>query len=176
MKSAGHVGFISHKGKQVLLLDFSNCTPEEVKSVSDEARRIITAQPQNSVLVLADFTGAQFSPDAVTRIKEVTTYDRPYVKRARGCTRRACPRSSTTPSRHFRSASSRYSRHARRRWSSWWKIRVGCPRKESVRQRTERPAEVVRPQDGENAPPKSQVQESRSDGRRNRRHVRRNYS
>jgi len=82
MKSAGHVGFISHKGKQVLLLDFSNCTPEEVKSVSDEARRIVTAQPRNSVLVLADFTGAQFSPDAVTRIKEVTTYDRPYVKRA----------------------------------------------------------------------------------------------
>ena len=82
MKSAGHVGFISHKGKEVLLVDFSNCTPEEVKSVADEARRIITAQLQNSVLVLADFTGAQFSRDAVTRSKEVTTYDRPYVKRA----------------------------------------------------------------------------------------------
>jgi len=76
------VGFIPHKGKQILLIDFTNCTPEEVKSVSDEARRVITAQPPNSVLVLADFTGAQFSRDAVTRIKEVTTYDRPYVRRA----------------------------------------------------------------------------------------------
>ena len=82
MKSADHVGFITHKGKQILLVDFTNCTPEEVKSVADKARRIITAQPPNSVLVLADFTGAQFSRDAVTRIKEVTTYDRPYVKRA----------------------------------------------------------------------------------------------
>ncbi len=82
MESANRVGFIVHKGKQVLVLDFTNCAPEEVKSVSDEARLIIAAQPQNSVLVLADFTGAQFSRDAVTRIKEVTTYDRPYVKRA----------------------------------------------------------------------------------------------
>ncbi len=82
MKSADRVGFIAHKGKQILIVDFTNCTPEEVPSVADEARRIITAQPQNSVLALADFTGAQFSRDAVTRIKEVTTYDRPYVKRA----------------------------------------------------------------------------------------------
>ncbi len=82
MKSADRVRFIAHKGKQVLLIDFTACTAEEVESVSDEARRIITAQPQNSVLVLADFTGAQFSRDAVTRIKEVTTHDRPYVKRA----------------------------------------------------------------------------------------------
>ena len=54
MNSADRVAFIAHKGKQVLLVDFTNCTPEEVQSVSDEARRIITAQPQNSVLALAD--------------------------------------------------------------------------------------------------------------------------
>jgi len=82
MKSADRVGFIAHKGKRVLLIDFTNCTPEEVKSISDEAREIISVQPQDSVLVLADFTGAQFSRDAVTRIKEGTNYARPYVKRA----------------------------------------------------------------------------------------------
>ena len=81
MESADRVGFIVHKGKQVLVLDFTNCAPEEVKSVSDEVVRIITAQPENSVLVLADFAGAQFSKDSVTRLKEATTYDRPYVKR-----------------------------------------------------------------------------------------------
>jgi hypothetical protein len=82
MKCEDRVGFITHEGKQVLLIDFTNCTPEEVTSVSDEARRIITAQAEHSVLVLADFAGAQFSRDGVTRIKEVTTYDRPFVKRA----------------------------------------------------------------------------------------------
>jgi hypothetical protein len=50
--------------------------------VTDEVRRVVTAQPQNSVLIMADFAGAQFTKDAVIRLKEVTTYDRPYVKRA----------------------------------------------------------------------------------------------
>lgn len=82
MKSADRVGFVLYKSKQVLILDFTGCTPEEVKSVTDEAVTVITGQPENSVLVLADFAGAQFTKDAVTRIKEVTTYDRPHVKRA----------------------------------------------------------------------------------------------
>ncbi len=79
---ADRIQFVVHKDKRILLLDFTGCTPEEVKSVTDEAMRVITAQPENSVLVLADFTGAQFTKDAVNRIKEVTTYDRPHVKRA----------------------------------------------------------------------------------------------
>lgn len=53
-----------------------------MKAVTDEVKRVVTAQPENSVLLMADFAGAHFSKDAVTRIKEVTTYDRPYVKRA----------------------------------------------------------------------------------------------
>ena len=82
MKSVDRVEFITHKGKQVLLIDFTDCTPEEVKSVTDEAEQIITAQPRNSVLAVADFSGAQFNRDAVTRVKVVTTHDRPFVKRA----------------------------------------------------------------------------------------------
>lgn len=81
MNSADRVSFSVHKGKQVLILDFTNCTPDEVMLVSDQARQVITAQRENSVLVMADFAGAQFSKDAVTRIKEVTAYDRPYVRR-----------------------------------------------------------------------------------------------
>jgi len=81
MLSENRAGFITHEGKQVLVLDFTNCTPEEVTLLAEEAERIITGQPHNSALVLADFEGAQFSRDAVTRIKEVTTHDRPFVKR-----------------------------------------------------------------------------------------------
>ena len=82
MESADRVGFVAHKGKQILIADFTNCTPDEVKAVTDQVRRVVTAQPENSVLIMADFGGAQFTKDAVTRLKEVTTYDRPYVKRA----------------------------------------------------------------------------------------------
>lgn len=81
MQSVERAGFITHKSKQILLLDFTNCTPQEVTSLAEQAERIITSQPENSVLVLADFAGAQFSRDTATRIKEVTTHDRPFVKR-----------------------------------------------------------------------------------------------
>jgi len=76
------IRFISHGGKQVLLIDASDCTTEELLEVMEETRRQVTAQPRNSVLVMSDFSGAKFSRDAITRMKEVAVYDRPYVKRS----------------------------------------------------------------------------------------------
>ncbi len=75
------IEFVAHKGKQVLVINFRDCTPEEVKSVTDKVERIVATQPKNSVLVVADFSGAQFDKDAVTRLKVVTTHDRPFIKR-----------------------------------------------------------------------------------------------
>lgn len=82
MQSMERIRFIQHKGQRVLLLDFRNCTPDEVTAVSSQVRGTIMHEPKDSVLVLADFSGAQFSRDAVNRIKEVTALDRPFVKRA----------------------------------------------------------------------------------------------
>ena len=77
-----HVRFMTHQGKQILLIDLTNCAAEEVIELLTEVQRIVTAQPRNSVLTLSDFTGAAFSRAAVTRMKEVAVFDRPYVKRA----------------------------------------------------------------------------------------------
>ena len=74
------VRFITHQGKQILFIDVTNCAAEEVIELL--VQRMVTAQPRESVLTLADFTGAQFSRAAVTRMKEVAAFDRPYVKRA----------------------------------------------------------------------------------------------
>ncbi len=76
------VRFLTHEGKQVLFLDFSHCTPEDVLDMMNETQRIVTAQPPNSVLTLSDFTGGHFTRDAVRRMKEVAALDRPHVKRA----------------------------------------------------------------------------------------------
>ena len=76
------VRFITHQGKQILLTDLTNCVAEEVIELLTEVQRIVTAQPRKSVLTLGDFTGAEFSRAAVTRMKEVAVFDRPYVKRA----------------------------------------------------------------------------------------------
>ena len=76
------IQFVEHKGKQILVIDFTECTPQEVMMISTAVKDVIRRQAKGTVLALADFTGAQFSKDAVTRIKEVTTFDAPYVKRA----------------------------------------------------------------------------------------------
>ena len=76
------VRFITHQGKQILFIDVANCAAEEVIELLTEVQRIVTAQPPRSVLTLSDLTGAQFSRSAVTRMKEVAVFDRPYVKRA----------------------------------------------------------------------------------------------
>jgi hypothetical protein len=76
------VRFLTHQGKQILFTDVTNCAAEEVVELLTEAQRIVTAQPRNSVLSLGDLTGAEFSRAAVTRLKEVAVFDRPYVKRA----------------------------------------------------------------------------------------------
>ena len=71
------VRFITHQGQQILLIDLTKCSSGEVMQIAAEAQRIVTAQPSKSVLALSDLTGAQFSRDAVTRMKEVAVFDRP---------------------------------------------------------------------------------------------------
>lgn len=77
MKSPARVRFIVHNGKPIPVVDVTNLTPEEGKSVGDEAPTAHPPQPQNSVLALADFRGAQFNGDTVTRVKKVTTHNLP---------------------------------------------------------------------------------------------------
>ena len=76
------VRFITHKGKQVLLIDSTNSTPEEGVRIADQSRALVSTQPLHSALILIDITGAKISRESVTHSKEVTAFDRPYVKRA----------------------------------------------------------------------------------------------
>jgi hypothetical protein len=73
---------ITHAGKQVLFVNMSNCSPAEGVAISDEVRAIVTEQPNNSVLILVDMTGAQMDKTAVDHMKAAAAYNRPYVKRS----------------------------------------------------------------------------------------------
>ncbi len=68
------VRFITHQGKQILLVDLTDCNAEEVTTIVGEVPRIVTTQPRKSVLILCDLTGTQFSRAAVTRMKEVAVF------------------------------------------------------------------------------------------------------
>lgn len=76
------VQFITHAGKQILFVDMTNCTPADAVATSVEVQAIVTDQPENSVLILVDLTGAQFDKQAMDRMKAAAAYDRPYVKRS----------------------------------------------------------------------------------------------
>lgn len=42
----------------------------------------MTSEPRGSVLLLADFTEAEFDRIAIDRLKESTVFDRPHLKRS----------------------------------------------------------------------------------------------
>jgi hypothetical protein len=76
------IRFITHKGKKILFVDCSNCSPEEVAKISEMVPAYVTAQPRGSVLVLGDFTGARFNRQTMERLKQDTVFDRPHLKRS----------------------------------------------------------------------------------------------
>ena len=77
------VRFLTHKGRQVLFVDYHSLTDEEqILKVADARRHTIDTQPKHSVLVVIDITRAQFPKSTLTRIKEHNVYDVPYVLRA----------------------------------------------------------------------------------------------
>jgi hypothetical protein len=77
-----HIHFINHQGKQVLLLDVSNCSADEVEKIFRAVPELVTSRPRNSVLILSDFTGASFDPEAIRVMQETAVFDRPFVKKS----------------------------------------------------------------------------------------------
>jgi hypothetical protein len=76
------VRFIDYLGTPILFIDGSNCSAEELCEIFDEVRRVVSAEPENSVLTLGDFSLSEFNKTAADHMKLVAAYDRPYVKRA----------------------------------------------------------------------------------------------
>lgn len=86
------IRFFTHKGKQVLLVDLTNCTPEEVSKISYLVPSYVAREPPDSVLLLADFTGSKIDKSALPSLKEAAVYDRPHLKRSAWVGTEALPR------------------------------------------------------------------------------------
>jgi len=74
--------FIKHKGHAVFLIDLSHCAGKEMILLLDQVRADVARHAPGSVLILADFSGADFDKNVATKMKEVLVLDRPYVKRS----------------------------------------------------------------------------------------------
>ena len=55
------IRLINHHGKQVLVVDLSNCSAVEVEKIVRAVPEFVTTRPRGSVLILSDFTGASRS-------------------------------------------------------------------------------------------------------------------
>ena len=75
------IHFVEHKGKQILLLDYSHATAAQMQLLLEHVRVVVAQHAPESLATLADFTGAEIDHTVATRIKEVLTLDRPFVKK-----------------------------------------------------------------------------------------------
>ena len=76
------IRYIEHRGERVLLVDFSDCTPEEVSQVSDHVPETTQLEPPGTLLLLADFSRAQFSRESVEHVKIAAALNQPHLKRS----------------------------------------------------------------------------------------------
>ena len=75
------IHFVEHKGKQILLLDFSHATAHQMQLLLEHVRTTVAQHARESLLTLGDFHGAEVDHAVAMKIKEVLTLDRPFVKK-----------------------------------------------------------------------------------------------
>jgi hypothetical protein len=76
------ISFVTHRGKMIMLIDFSHLEPKELLLLLEEIQQVVARHARDSLLTLADLTGAHIDRAVATRMKEVLVHDRPYVKRS----------------------------------------------------------------------------------------------
>ena len=73
--------FLTHQGKQILLVDLSNCSASQVHEIIGALPELVTTRPRNSILILSDFTKASFDEEALRVMKETAVFDKPFIKK-----------------------------------------------------------------------------------------------
>jgi hypothetical protein len=76
------IRFFEHHGHRVLLIDMTECNAEDVATIADKVPPLVTKEVPGSVLLLADFTGARLSREALERIKVAAVFNRQHLKRS----------------------------------------------------------------------------------------------
>jgi hypothetical protein len=79
---ASRIRFFPYQGKEILLLDLSNCTALEVERIFRATPEVVSARPRHSVLILSDFRGACIDHEAIRVMKETAVFDKPYVRKS----------------------------------------------------------------------------------------------
>ncbi len=77
------VKFVTHKGKKILVEDFTQLNPgAEFNETLKIAQGMIAAEPKGSVLAVFDATGCSFNSEMLDQMKKFTSANAPFVKKA----------------------------------------------------------------------------------------------
>lgn len=75
------VGFIEHKGVRILRIEFiGDLTNDRVREIMDEAKKLISSQPQGSVRTLTILGEFHFDTQTAVAFREYIEHNKPYVK------------------------------------------------------------------------------------------------
>ena len=74
-------GFVEHKGRRIVLMDFSGVESiQECLRQIEEARRFVAAQPKAMNLrVVVDVTDSAFDNSVIEALQRLADHDRPWV-------------------------------------------------------------------------------------------------
>ena len=76
------IRYITYRAQRILLVDYTGCTAAQFVTICDLVPSYVTPEPENSVLLLADFSNAQIDRDALEHLKIAAVFDRPHLKRS----------------------------------------------------------------------------------------------
>jgi hypothetical protein len=73
--------FIDHRGKQVLLLDYSGIRdPEEAVREIRHSMEVVARQPRDSLRVVTIVRDARYNAAVLQALKELASHNAPYVR------------------------------------------------------------------------------------------------
>lgn len=73
------VSFIRHKAVEILSINWSGATGDEILEAIEEAKRMIASRPQQSVRTLTNVTDARIERRVTDALKDYVAHNKPYV-------------------------------------------------------------------------------------------------
>jgi hypothetical protein len=73
------VNVISHRGLDIVHIDWTGATAAEVLTAMDEARRVIAAHPHGTVRTLTNVQGVHMDRAVTDALKDYVAHNKPYV-------------------------------------------------------------------------------------------------
>lgn len=72
--------YIYHKGKKILLLEYTHSAPAETLAALEGSKKVIAQHPFSSVLGIMDVRGSSFDASTVSALTEFAIHNKPYMK------------------------------------------------------------------------------------------------